>query len=163
MTSGVLIVGSLGLSLYMSPRAPGGTTMGTTHSGRDTWLVGDPFLQEEPSPLGEVFGWIMAAIYMGGRLPQIWLNIQRGTVEGLNPLMFVFALVGNATYVGSILVRSMDWQQLKPNLAWLVDAAVCVVLDLFILGQFVYYYSKVKVEEDVSSSEQEAGPYKSLN
>jgi hypothetical protein len=22
-----------------------------------------------------VFGWIMAAIYMGGRLPQIWLNV----------------------------------------------------------------------------------------
>lgn len=33
----------------------------------------------------------------------------------------------------SILVRSMDWQQaLKPNLAWLVDAAVCVILDIFV-------------------------------
>jgi len=75
MTSGVLIVGSLGLSLYTSPRATGGTTVGTTHSGRDNWL-GDPFLQEEPSPLGEVFGWIMAGIYMGGRVPQIWLNVK---------------------------------------------------------------------------------------
>ncbi|XP_041002250.1 probable vacuolar amino acid transporter YPQ3 isoform X3 [Juglans microcarpa x Juglans regia] len=48
---------------------------------------------------GQWLGWLMAAIYMGGRLPQIWLNIKRGSVEGLNPLMFIFALVANATYV----------------------------------------------------------------
>lgn len=75
MTSGVLILGSLGLSLYTRPKAhPGGTGVGSTHWGRANWL-GDPFLQEEPSPLGEVFGWIMAGIYMGGRFPQIWLNV----------------------------------------------------------------------------------------
>jgi hypothetical protein len=28
------------------------------------------------------------------------VQIKRGTVEGLNPLMFVFALLGNVTYVG---------------------------------------------------------------
>ncbi|KAJ6921540.1 hypothetical protein NC652_015454 [Populus alba x Populus x berolinensis] len=49
--------------------------------------------------IGMFLGWSMAAIYMGGRLPQICLNIKRGKVEGLNPLMFVFALVGNITYV----------------------------------------------------------------
>ncbi|CAI5477808.1 unnamed protein product [Closterium sp. Yama58-4] len=87
---------------------------------------------EEPSALGELLGWLMAAIYMGGRIPQIYLNIQRGTVEGLSPLMFLFALVGNATYVGSILARSMEWRHIKPNMPWLVDAAVCVLLDLFV-------------------------------
>ncbi|KAL3700127.1 hypothetical protein R1sor_018149 [Riccia sorocarpa] len=98
-------------------------------------------------PLGEIFGWCMAAIYMGGRLPQILLNIKRGTVEGLNPLMFVFALVGNATYVASILVRSVLWTDIKPNLPWLVDAAVCVLLDLFILCQFIYYNIEVMEDE----------------
>ncbi|CAM6028466.1 unnamed protein product [Sphagnum balticum] len=106
-------------------------------------------LGDNISPTGEVFGWIMAAIYMGGRLPQIWLNIKRGTVEGLNPLMFMFALIGNITYVGSILVRSMEWTHLKPNLPWLVDAAVCVLLDVFIIFQFVYFYRKAsKLDED---------------
>ncbi|CAM6034675.1 unnamed protein product [Sphagnum compactum] len=107
-------------------------------------------LGEEISPLGEVFGWIMAVIYMGGRLPQILLNIKRGTAEGLNPLMFMFALVGNITYVGSILVRSTEWSQLKPNLPWLVDAGVCVLLDTFILCQFIYFYRKAMklVDED---------------
>lgn len=98
--------------------------------------------------LGEVLGWLMAAIYMGGRLPQIYLNIQRGTVEGLSPLMFLFALLGNLTYVGSILVRSTAWETIKPNLPWLVDAAVCVLLDIFILCQFVYYTLKGSNEGD---------------
>jgi hypothetical protein len=53
-------------------------------------------------------------------------------LQGLNPLMFMFALVGNITYVGSILVRSTEWSQLKPNLPWLVDAGVCVLLDTFV-------------------------------
>lgn len=75
MTSSVLIVGSLGLSFITRPPATGGTTVGTTHIGRMRSL-GDPFLGDEASPLGEVFGWIMACIYMGGRLPQIYLNVE---------------------------------------------------------------------------------------
>lgn len=91
------------------------------------------------SGIGSYLGWAMAAIYMGGRLPQICLNIRRGHVEGLNPLMFVFALVGNATYVASILVNSVDWSRIRPNLPWLADAGGCVLLDSFILIQFIYY------------------------
>ncbi|CAH8344682.1 unnamed protein product [Eruca vesicaria subsp. sativa] len=93
----------------------------------------------EHSALGQWLGWLMAAIYMGGRLPQIWLNIKRGSVEGMNPLMFIFALVANATYVGSILVRTTEWDSIKPNLPWLLDAIVCVLLDLFIILQYIYY------------------------
>ncbi|KAF2542293.1 hypothetical protein F2Q68_00028720 [Brassica cretica] len=86
----------------------------------------------EHSALGQWLGWLMAAIYMGGRVPQIWLN-------GLNPLMFIFALVANATYVGSILVRTTEWDSIKANLPWLLDAIVCVLLDLFIILQYIYY------------------------
>ncbi|XP_078177057.1 vacuolar lysine transporter YPQ1-like isoform X1 [Carex rostrata] len=92
--------------------------------------------------IGTFLGWAMAAIYMGGRLPQIYLNIKRGNVEGLNPLMFIFALFGNVTYVGSILVNSLEWAKISPNLPWLVDAAGCVVLDTFIMLQFLYFYLK---------------------
>ncbi|XP_024515628.1 uncharacterized protein LOC9640731 isoform X1 [Selaginella moellendorffii] len=107
------------------------------------------------SRAGEMLGWGMAAIYMGGRVPQIWLNITRGTVEGLNPMMFFCALMGNATYVGSILVRSTDWTKLKPNMPWLVDAAVCVILDFFILAQFCYYHRFVtKCNSQNSGSEE---------
>lgn len=94
------------------------------------------------SGMGTFLGWAMAAIYMGGRLPQICLNIRRGNVEGLNPLMFIFALVGNITYVGSILVSSLDWSKLRPNLPWLVDAVGCILLDSFIVLQFMYFHCR---------------------
>ncbi|XP_004300590.1 PREDICTED: uncharacterized protein LOC101293205 [Fragaria vesca subsp. vesca] len=105
-------------------------------------ITGRKLLQEhsvEHSVFGQWLGWLMAAIYMGGRLPQIWLNIKRGSVEGLNPLMFVFALVANVTYVASILVRTIEWDSIKANMPWLLDAAVCVALDLFIILQYMYY------------------------
>lgn len=92
------------------------------------------------SGIGSFLGWAMAVIYMGGRLPQIFLNMQRGHAEGLSPLMFTFALVGNTTYVGSILVNSLDWARLRPNLPWLVDAGGCVLLDSFIILQFLYFH-----------------------
>lgn len=86
-------------------------------------------------------------------------QIKRGNVEGLNPLMFIFALIANATYVArfdlssqcspfllllylklrfingcfnSILVRTTEWGNIKPNMPWLLDAVVCVALDLFV-------------------------------
>ncbi|XP_022752121.1 probable vacuolar amino acid transporter YPQ3 isoform X1 [Durio zibethinus] len=96
------------------------------------------------SAFGQWLGWLMAAIYMGGRIPQIWLNIKRGSVEGLNPLMFIFAMIANATYVASILVRTTEWENIKANMPWLLDAAVCVALDLFIILQYIYYkFSRV--------------------
>ncbi|XP_064959969.1 uncharacterized protein LOC135610009 isoform X2 [Musa acuminata AAA Group] len=110
-----------------------------------TGLAGGRIMQEggirslEGNTYGLLLGWIMAAIYTGGRLPQIYLNIKRGSVEGLNPLMFLFALIANATYVGSILSRSVEWERIKANAPWLLDAIVCVLLDLFIIIQFVYY------------------------
>ncbi|GFQ04222.1 probable vacuolar amino acid transporter ypq1 [Phtheirospermum japonicum] len=76
----------------------------------------------EINAYGQSLGWLMVAIYMGGRIPQILLNKKRGSVEGLNPLMFVFALVANVTYVGSILVRSSEWRKIKANMPWLLDA-----------------------------------------
>ncbi|KAK8452054.1 hypothetical protein SEVIR_5G048900v4 [Setaria viridis] len=98
------------------------------------------------SEIGSFLGWAMAIIYMGGRLPQIFLNMQRGHVEGLNPLMFTFAIVGNSTYVGSILVNSLEWSKLRPNLPWLVDAGGCVILDSFIILQFLYFHYRKQSE-----------------
>lgn len=107
--------------------------------GRKLLALADGY-GESGSEIGSFLGWAMAVIYMGGRLPQIYLNMQRGHAEGLNPLMFTFALVGNTTYVGSILVNSMDWARLRPNLPWLVDAGGCVLLDSLIILQFLYFH-----------------------
>ncbi|KAI3799062.1 hypothetical protein L1987_34352 [Smallanthus sonchifolius] len=122
----------LGTSLYMPSHAKG---LVQVYAYRN-------FLQDNGGNhtyYGQLLGWLMAAIYMGGRIPQIVLNIKRGSVEGLNPLMFIFALVANATYVGSILIRSTEWERIKANMPWMLDAAVCVALDAFIIMQYVYY------------------------
>ncbi|XWS45362.1 hypothetical protein CRYUN_Cryun15aG0130400 [Craigia yunnanensis] len=119
-----------------------------------TGFTGRSLLQEhamEHSAFGQWLGWLMAAIYMGGRIPQIWLNIKRGSVEGLNPLMFIFAMIANATYVASILVRTTEWENIKANMPWLLDAAVCVALDLFIILQYIYYkFFRETVDSDKS-------------
>ncbi|KAG2405474.1 uncharacterized protein HKW66_Vig0047290 [Vigna angularis] len=96
------------------------------HVGRKLFQVGDDQLLKTDvsgsSSIGTFLGWAMTFVYLSGRLPQICLNIRRGHVEGLNPLMFMFAVLGNSTYVASILVISLDWSKIKPNLPWLVDA-----------------------------------------
>lgn len=126
---------------------------------------GRKLLQEhgmEHSALGQCLGWMMAAVYMGGRLPQIWLNIKRGSVEGLNPFMFVFALVANVTYVGSILLRSIEWSKIKANMPWLLDAVACVALDLFIILQYVYY-KYFRKNSSTSNDREDEGAYKEAN
>ncbi|XP_017415843.1 uncharacterized protein LOC108326792 isoform X1 [Vigna angularis] len=113
------------------------------HVGRKLFQVGDDQLLKTDvsgsSSIGTFLGWAMTFVYLSGRLPQICLNIRRGHVEGLNPLMFMFAVLGNSTYVASILVISLDWSKIKPNLPWLVDAGGCVLLDFLILMQFIYF------------------------
>ncbi|KRH76880.1 hypothetical protein GLYMA_01G178800v4 [Glycine max] len=120
------------------------------------------------SALGQWLGWLMAVIYMGGRLPQIWLNIKRGSVEGLNPLMFIFALIANATYVGSILVRTIEWESIRANMPWLLDAIVCVALDLFDYKvgkpqqwQIILQYANYRyVRKKTGSDDADYGDYK---
>ncbi|KAK9951413.1 hypothetical protein M0R45_006855 [Rubus argutus] len=116
--------------------------------GRKLLQVSSGLLQEKgikgSSLIGHFLGWGMAAIYIGGRFPQIFLNIRRSNVEGLNPLMFIFAIVGNATYVGvnDVFVTKLEklgMVKIRPNLPWLVDAGGCMFLDIFILIQFIYF------------------------
>ncbi|KAG7011166.1 YPQ1, partial [Cucurbita argyrosperma subsp. argyrosperma] len=108
------------------------------------------FTQPRPIPRSVGYGTFLAASanlpfqskgFSDGFRGRKLLQIKRGSVEGLNPLMFVFALVANATYVASIVVRSTEWDKIKANMPWLLDAVVCVVLDLFIIVQYIYYRS----------------------
>lgn len=99
-----------------------------------------------------------------GCLTEINLDI----MQGLNPLMFIFAIVANLTYVlrfgcfltstslicaracarthnsqaspleCSILVRTTEWDRIKANMPWLLDAAACVALDLFVSLRYIF-------------------------
>ncbi|KAI9830332.1 MAG: hypothetical protein M1819_005713 [Sarea resinae] len=55
---------------------------------------------------GQIFGYFCAVLYLGSRIPQILLNYRRKSTEGVSMLFFLFACIGNLTYVLSILAYS---------------------------------------------------------
>lgn len=44
----------------------------------------------------------------------------------------------------SILVRNTEWENIKANLPWLLDAAVCVALDLFVSFSLISHQNILK-------------------
>jgi uncharacterized protein with PQ loop repeat len=56
--------------------------------------------------LGQIFGYLCAVLYLGSRLPQLLLNFRRKSTEGVSLLFFLFACIGNLTYVLSIFAYS---------------------------------------------------------
>lgn len=110
--------------------------------------------------LGQVFGYFCAVLYLGSRLPQILLNYRRKSTEGVSLLFFLFACIGNLTYVLSILAYSPVCQgesleqtnRCRPgeasalygryilvNLSWLIGSLGTLFLDMCIFVQFFLY------------------------
>ncbi|KAJ9149598.1 PQ-loop-domain-containing protein [Coniochaeta hoffmannii] len=113
---------------------------------------------------GQVFGWLCAVLYLGSRLPQLLLNFRRKSTDGVSMLFFLFACLGNLTYVMSIFAyepkceipgecrpgeaASIYGRYMLVNLSWLVGSAGTLFLDLAIFVQFFIYN-----RDDVSDSE----------
>ncbi|KAF9326855.1 hypothetical protein BGZ91_001755 [Linnemannia elongata] len=85
-----------------------------TYSGRVFSKRGlddsDPTMGEEPAPtdpnivqLGRIFAWVCTVFYLSSRMPQLWKNFTRKSVQGLSILMFFWAAMGNLSYTLSIL------------------------------------------------------------
>ncbi|KAJ7285725.1 PQ loop repeat-domain-containing protein [Mycena rebaudengoi] len=53
--------------------------------------------------IGRIFAWLCTTLYLTSRLPQIWKNYVRKSVEGLSMILFISAFLGNSFYVASIL------------------------------------------------------------
>jgi len=88
----------------------------------------------------QILGWASAVLFLGARIPQILKNVET-KCEGLSPALFLFAISGNTTYALSICFASMKAEYLLANAAWLAGSVLTVFLDVFVLGQFVYYRS----------------------
>lgn len=121
---------------------------------------------------GQIFGWLCAVLYLGSRLPQILLNWRRKSTEGVSMLFFLFACLGNLTYVLSIFAydpkcrlekcepgeaQHVYGQYILVNLSWLAGSLGTLLLDMGIFVQF-FLYSKAGDEEegdDVIDEEEE--------
>lgn len=90
-------------------------------------------------PLGQFFGWLCAFLYLGSRVPQILLSYRRKSCEGVSFMFFLFACIGNLTYVISILAIDMSRHYILINSSWLTGSLGTLVLDLTIFVQFFIY------------------------
>lgn len=117
---------------------------------------------------GQVFGYLCAALYLLSRVPQILLNYRRKSTEGVSMLFFLFACIGNLTYVLSILAYSPScWEDkdvarsthlgthgshcgdgearriyaryIAVNASWIIGSAGTLLMDFAIFCQFFYY------------------------
>ncbi|CAK7197407.1 Putative vacuolar membrane transporter for cationic amino acids [Sporothrix eucalyptigena] len=115
---------------------------------------------------GQFFGYLCAIFYLGSRVPQLLLNWRRQSTDGVSMLFFLFACLGNLTYVLSIFAydgcfgtpasqvctpddaRKQYGRYLLVNLSWLAGSLGTLLLDMCIFVQFFMY----RVEGDDGSS-----------
>ncbi|KAH7349944.1 PQ loop repeat-domain-containing protein [Plectosphaerella cucumerina] len=114
---------------------------------------------------GQVFGWLCAVLYLGSRLPQILLNYRRKSTEGVSMLFFLFACLGNLTYVLSIFAYDPHCpaggcdahhgyaRYILVNLSWLAGSMGTLLLDMAIFVQFFIY--RKDDDEDYEDDEEE--------
>lgn len=102
-------------------------------------------------PLAQFFGWLCAILYLGSRIPQILLNYERKSCEGISFMFFLFACLGNLTYVISILAIDMSWNYLWVNSSWLAGSLGTLGLDFTIFVQFFLYNENANDSDSDSS------------
>ncbi|KAI9822400.1 MAG: hypothetical protein M1827_000119 [Pycnora praestabilis] len=132
---------------------------------------------------GQIFGYLCAALYLGSRVPQILLNYNRKSVDGVSMLFFLFACIGNLTYVMSIFAYSPQCRHLRHchpgeasgiygryilvNASWLLGSFGTLLLDLGIFVQFFIYRQpeedSLVVEDDAPRLETGEGRGRSPN
>ncbi|SMN21875.1 similar to Saccharomyces cerevisiae YBR147W RTC2 Protein of unknown function [Maudiozyma saulgeensis] len=115
-----------------------------TYCSRMSHGDNEPKIPSEPTPvtvnvLAQMFGYLSAALYLGSRIPQILLNFKRKSCEGISFLFFLFACIGNITFILSVLVISSDPTYLMVNASWLLGSSGTLVMDFVIFGQFFAY------------------------
>ena len=94
------------------------------------------------SVAGAVLGWISSLLYLNSRLPQVYKNWKRGTVEGLSWLMFFCSFMGNVTSSLGIIMRATtrsDWVREAPFLPGMLGT---IFLDVTIITQYFVYTAR---------------------
>jgi uncharacterized protein with PQ loop repeat len=136
----VAMVGTLaeaqtnGTVLEGLPDLPGETPPGAGHEEKETLVI------------GQMFAWISLFCYITSRLPQIYKNFSRRSVEGLSIYLFAFAALGNTCYTLGIFLKSTDWTFIAKTLPYLLGSGGTLIFDVIIFTQYLYYTAEVKYE-----------------
>lgn len=98
----------------------------------------------DPQLIYMLFPWICTIIYCSSRVPQLYHNYQRKSVEGVSPLLFTFALLANTTYALSIFCsnppESLSYSDfIWKELPYLLGSLGTVMFDLIYFWQREIY------------------------
>ncbi|KAJ3476915.1 hypothetical protein NLG97_g8984 [Lecanicillium saksenae] len=122
----------------------------------------------EFNKIGQFFGYLCAIAYIASRMPQLILNYRRKTTDGLSMLFFLFACLGNITYVLSIFAFEpkcgekrckhgesgrIYGKYMLVNLSWLAGALVTLFMDFGVFAQYFIY--KTNDDEPFTSEDEE--------
>ncbi|KAF8921637.1 hypothetical protein BGZ58_004093, partial [Dissophora ornata] len=101
--------------------------------------------------LGRIFAWVCTIFYLTSRMPQLWKNFKRKSVQGLSILMFFWAAMGNMSYTLSIL-NSADAinpetrkKFLREAVPYVLGSSGTLTFDLSIFFQWLYYTGKLRI------------------
>jgi len=96
--------------------------------------------------LGRIFAWLCTTLYLTCRLPQIWKNYARKSVEGLSMSLFICAFLGNFFYVASIvssprfnLPPPLSTEYIRESIPYILGSGGTLMFDVGILSQFFAY------------------------
>lgn len=117
------------------------------HDGLGRTPFGHPPPPTWERTIGRISAWTCTILYMTSRLPQIWTNMQRRSVQGLSILLFFSAATGNLFYTLSILLNPKAQSPPNPpearrtylmeSLPFLLGSGGTLLFDAVIVAQWI--------------------------
>eukprot|EP00818_Percolomonas_sp_WS_P002436 CAMPEP_0117439920 /NCGR_PEP_ID=MMETSP0759-20121206/2810_1 /TAXON_ID=63605 /ORGANISM="Percolomonas cosmopolitus, Strain WS" /LENGTH=265 /DNA_ID=CAMNT_0005231643 /DNA_START=526 /DNA_END=1323 /DNA_ORIENTATION=- len=100
-----------------------------------------PEISEWQHILGIIAAWISGILYFTARIPQVYLNFKRKSVEGLSFPMFFCAVMGNLCYgIGVLLPGIPDWKRFIIEVfPYILGSLFTVFMSFVIVLQFFIY------------------------
>jgi uncharacterized protein with PQ loop repeat len=93
--------------------------------------------------LAILVGWAATCVFFFSRIPQIYRNYIRRSVQGLSLTTFFLISVANNMFLTSVLVQIIDvdakYKFLSDNSQWIVGILLSDIVDFIILFQFYKY------------------------
>ncbi|RIB05492.1 PQ loop repeat-domain-containing protein [Gigaspora rosea] len=114
----------------------------TFHS---TSVINSSFSTSHPNRhmfIGRIMAWSCTVLYLTSRMPQIWKNYTRRSVEGLSIFMFIFAALGNLTYTSYIFTSpsaSKDPSFLPEAVPYILGSVGTLSFDFVVFLQWLMW------------------------
>lgn len=107
-----------------------------------SWIgtIGRSFMEDNQYFIGRIMAWSCTVLYLTSRMPQIWKNFERKSVEGLSIFMFIFAALGNLAYTMSIfLIEEKPHDFYEREFPYILGASGTLTFDMIIYMQWWKY------------------------